>query len=156
MFHPQSMDHQLPADRFESARAFAAALADPSFATSGAHASTPRYATRDWRATAAVPALALVVGLLAMVGWMASRPSSPERVSRYEMVWAGAGAAPPPPRQPARAGGAGGIGYAQAGSVGLVWALAEPTQAPDRVATARMASARVMITLRDGVGRAGS
>jgi len=78
---------KLPADRFESAKAFADALANPTFttATSGARASVG--AGRDWRYRAALP-LAMAAALLLMVaawGWL--RPASGAGSTAGGAIW---------------------------------------------------------------------
>jgi serine/threonine-protein kinase len=85
---------KLPADRFETAKAFSSALSDPSFATAGSHAAASPGGTRaDWRSKAAVPALTLAAALMAVVAWMATRPPAPvQRLARYEVVWSGSAA----------------------------------------------------------------
>src|SRR5687768_9988560 len=78
---------KLPADRFESARSFADALANPGF-TFGTSAVTMSRATqRDWRHRVAIPALA-VAGILAIaLGWLALQRPAPEgKISRYRVA----------------------------------------------------------------------
>jgi serine/threonine-protein kinase len=76
---------KLPADRFQSAQAFRAALADPHFAVAGVAAgaaSRPGPATR--RLTLALGA-ALAV-MTAVAGWALLRPAPPRRVIRYGLA----------------------------------------------------------------------
>jgi len=90
---------KLPADRFDSARAFAAALSSPGFTygTSAMATATPR--VRDWRQRVAVPTLA-TAGILAIaLAWLAfHRPAPPPgSVARYRIALApgrGLGASP--------------------------------------------------------------
>jgi serine/threonine-protein kinase len=73
---------KLPADRFDSAKAFAGALANPGFAWGGAAtASTPPRA----RANTSPPVLAALIGLavLALWGWVGPRPAPGAPVRRY-------------------------------------------------------------------------
>ncbi|HSE50740.1 MAG TPA: protein kinase [Gemmatimonadales bacterium] len=78
---------KLPADRFDSARAFAAALANPgfTFGTSASAAGVP--AGRDWRQRFALPAL-VAAGLLgvALVLSLKRPPASPTPVARYRVT----------------------------------------------------------------------
>ena len=75
---------KLPADRFESAKAFAEALQNPSFtvaATAGAAYGLP--ARRDWRI------IGLATGLVAMTAlavWGIARPVAPRPFARYQMA----------------------------------------------------------------------
>jgi serine/threonine-protein kinase len=77
---------KLPADRFESARAFADALRDPSFA---AAASGPQRALGGSTGVPGVPfpvTAGLVVVLLALAGWGWLRPASSPTVTRYGLA----------------------------------------------------------------------
>src|SRR5687768_7320813 len=65
---------KLPADRFETAQAFGAALADPGFTTARAGAAS-RAAGPSRRAFAGLGLVALAAGALAVWGW--ARPSAP-------------------------------------------------------------------------------
>ncbi|MBA3853629.1 MAG: hypothetical protein C0503_04385 [Gemmatimonas sp.] len=107
---------KLPADRFSSAKEFAAALSASEVATglrTGARAATP---TRDWR----LPALAagvVVAALVAIAGWM--RPTAaPADALRYRLFidsivdfreWTGNTAISPDGRTILRASGPGGL-----------------------------------------------
>jgi Tol biopolymer transport system component len=61
---------KLPADRFESAKAFAHALADPAFRAAGSVDAAPdrRHVGRGWRQAAAALGVT-AVGLVALTGW---------------------------------------------------------------------------------------
>ena len=90
---------KLPADRFDSARAFAAALTNPGFTFGTSAVTTSHAPQRDWRHRAAIPALA-VAGILAIaLAWLAvKRPVPPPgSVARYRIALAsgrGLGASP--------------------------------------------------------------
>ncbi|HET7632378.1 MAG TPA: protein kinase [Gemmatimonadaceae bacterium] len=96
---------KLPADRFDSAKAFADALADSHFSVAGSGAravmggragDTPALA---FRVTAAI---ALVAIGLAAWGWL--RPTPPQPVERYALAFPpGQGVAPSSPQAPAMA-----------------------------------------------------
>ncbi len=75
---------KLPADRFESAKAFAEALRNPAFSAPNASAATVRAAGTASRSFAlpAVMAVALLASALAAWGWMRSGPASMS-VARY-------------------------------------------------------------------------
>ena len=76
---------KLPADRFDSARAFAEALGDRAFTTSrGAAAVTgvPRGPAARWVVPASL-ALAGIAIVLAALGWVRPRDAVPVRVLRY-------------------------------------------------------------------------
>ena len=78
---------KLPADRFDTARAFAAALANPGFTFGTSAVTTARAAARDWRHRLAIPALA-VAGILAItLAWLAlQRPVPPAGpIARYRV-----------------------------------------------------------------------
>ncbi len=74
---------KLPADRFESARAFGEALASPAFATSTGWVSSNVIGTRGWFAGWRVTAALLATG--ALLGWLA-RPSPPDPVGQVARV----------------------------------------------------------------------
>jgi len=77
---------KLPADRFESAKAFAEALEDPTFTS--APISAGRAAARDviWRTRlAAVSGLAAVLGVVAAWGWLRTGPPASHDVVRFEL-----------------------------------------------------------------------
>ena len=76
---------KLPADRFESARTFAAALADPAFRTTGLSAAGAQAPDAGWRQRAAVPALVAAGLLLAALGWTLGRPTPLRPVTRYHV-----------------------------------------------------------------------
>ena len=75
---------KLPADRFAGAGAFAAALADTNFRTTGIATGTVA-AAGDWRQRAAIPALAAVGLLLAALVWVVRRPPPLPLVTRYQV-----------------------------------------------------------------------
>ncbi|MEK7402698.1 MAG: protein kinase [Gemmatimonadota bacterium] len=74
---------KLPADRFDSASAFAAALSNASFASStGMPAAAMSGAARSWRERAAIPAIGLAGALALTIAFLMSRqPQLP--LSRY-------------------------------------------------------------------------
>ena len=79
---------KLPADRFDSAKAFADALADSHFAVAaGAGATSPTTAPGRWRTlalgAAVVAVLAVVLGLW---GWLRPRPALPTSAQRV-VLW---------------------------------------------------------------------
>ena len=80
---------KLPADRFASAGAFAAALVNPQYGldASGAHtdAATRRTAARS---ALVLPLAAVAVTALAALGWLATRPSPPRPVTRTGLAFA--------------------------------------------------------------------
>ena len=80
---------KLPADRFATAKAFAEALLATAYVRAGGQAFAAGRTSPDWRAKAAVPALALSASLLAVVAWGATRSAEPAPVSRYEVALAG-------------------------------------------------------------------
>jgi eukaryotic-like serine/threonine-protein kinase len=80
---------KLPADRFATANAFADALRSTTYARAGDQALATGARGADWRAKAAVPALALSAVLLAIVAWGATQGSTPARVARYDVSLAG-------------------------------------------------------------------
>jgi eukaryotic-like serine/threonine-protein kinase len=79
---------KLPADRFNSAKSFADALADPGFTSERIVASGPKGVPRDWRTRAAIPLLVIAVlaTVLAAWGWAGRLGSPPLPVSRYQMT----------------------------------------------------------------------
>jgi serine/threonine-protein kinase len=79
---------KLPADRFESAKAFAEALTNPAFTTAGAAAGAPAFAAPPAsRRRAAVAAVALVA-LAAVAAWGWLRPSPHPRTERFRLALA--------------------------------------------------------------------
>jgi serine/threonine-protein kinase len=79
---------KLPADRFDSARAFADALANPSF-TFGTSPLTPvRQEHRDWRHRIAIPALIAVALLGGGLAWSLWRPAPAKPIARYRVALA--------------------------------------------------------------------
>jgi serine/threonine-protein kinase len=79
---------KLPADRFDSAAAFAAALANPAFASRTATTAGPLSDTSGgWKQRWAVPfaALAAVFFVAAILGWMRSGETAASPVIRYAM-----------------------------------------------------------------------
>jgi serine/threonine-protein kinase len=79
---------KLPADRFDSARAFAAALADPGFRFGTSAGAPARPELRDWRHRIAIPALVAVALLALGLAW-SLRPRPPEGpVTRYRVALA--------------------------------------------------------------------
>ncbi len=71
---------KLPADRFETANDFAAALTNPDFTTTGTTLASPAAAAARQRARAAIYGLAgacLVLGAVAAWGWLRSAPAPP-------------------------------------------------------------------------------
>jgi eukaryotic-like serine/threonine-protein kinase len=80
---------KIPADRFESAHAFAAALTNPSYTASGAGPTGSAIASPSWRARAAVPAMTIAAASLLFAAWSGTRAGddTPPRVKRLEVVW---------------------------------------------------------------------
>jgi Tol biopolymer transport system component len=76
---------KLPADRFESAAGFAAALGDSSFRSAGVVAGHPMAVPDGWRQKAAVPALIAAALLMMALVWAIKRPVPPEPVTRYRL-----------------------------------------------------------------------
>jgi eukaryotic-like serine/threonine-protein kinase len=75
---------KLPADRFDSAKAFADALGNPGYtvaATAAVGAAAARLAPRRLAVLIAVSAVAFVTTLLALWGWL--RPAPPAPVARF-------------------------------------------------------------------------
>ena len=93
---------KLPADRFESAKAFADALNSPAFGRDRVTGLAPGVRPApDWRARLALPAIGLSTVLAGIIIWMVSRPEPPALISRYEVVAAGLGS---PVNSPVSAG----------------------------------------------------
>jgi len=74
---------KLPADRFDSARAFAETLQNPAYADAMARASHAAAAAPDWRRRVAIPALVVAALALGVAGWSLTRPVPPPLVARY-------------------------------------------------------------------------
>jgi serine/threonine-protein kinase len=74
---------KLPADRFDSARNFADALANPAFTTMGPADTRFRPAVGNWRQRVAVPALVAAVLLLLVAVWAIGRPAPARPVTWY-------------------------------------------------------------------------
>jgi serine/threonine-protein kinase len=83
---------KLPADRFESAKAFAEALHNPAFASSGATLAPIRTAglRSRRRVVPIVSALAVVIAALGAWGWL--RPAPAVHVARYPITLGTSGA----------------------------------------------------------------
>jgi len=80
---------KLAADRFESAAKFADALGDATFTVATTQAATVAGAAApDWRQRFAVPfaALAALLGVMALWGWLRPRVESPRPIARYSMA----------------------------------------------------------------------
>jgi eukaryotic-like serine/threonine-protein kinase len=78
---------KLPADRFESALAFADALGNATLATGYGRRTASR--TREpsgWRERIAIPALVLSAVLAVVAVWSLLRPPRPQPISRYEVA----------------------------------------------------------------------
>ena len=77
---------KLPADRFESAKAFADALGNSTFATQTSLASEapPTAGLRHNRPALALGAVALLATATALAGWL--RPPPPQEVARYSIL----------------------------------------------------------------------
>jgi serine/threonine-protein kinase len=75
---------KLPADRFASAREFSDALHNASLVSVGSSAETRRSFGRSSRPLYAISALAAVLAIAALWGWM--RPTPSQRVVRYNLV----------------------------------------------------------------------
>jgi serine/threonine-protein kinase len=80
---------KLPADRFESARAFAGALGNSAFSTPAVATQVGIRPSQDWRSRVALPATGLSIILAAPVIWMVASRPGPAPVSRYEVAWPG-------------------------------------------------------------------
>ncbi len=79
---------KLPADRFDTGKAFAAALHDPAYRhASGAAPQGAADRVTDWRAGAAFPLAGVTVLLLVAAVWGWSRPTAePARIGRFEIA----------------------------------------------------------------------
>jgi serine/threonine-protein kinase len=110
---------KLAADRFDSAKAFAEALANPAFTVSTAYGGVVGMPTADWRQRAAVPvAVALVVvGALALWGWL--RPEPAVGVHRERILLGDQRVGPVAVLQMALANDASAIAYVQPADEGL-------------------------------------
>ena len=77
---------KLPADRFASAREFADALGNSTFAVAGGSAASAS-ATRSagWRQRAAIPATVLAIGFALMTVWALRREPPAPLVARYQI-----------------------------------------------------------------------
>ena len=73
---------KLPADRFDSARAFADALGNPAFAP-GEDSARAIAERSDWRRRIAVPAVVIAVAAVATAAWSLTRPVPEPPVRRY-------------------------------------------------------------------------
>jgi tRNA A-37 threonylcarbamoyl transferase component Bud32 len=76
---------KLPADRFETAAAFSAALSSESFTSRVARARVDADASRGWKERTAIPALALAAILAVMIAVLVWRRPAPPPLSRYEV-----------------------------------------------------------------------
>jgi eukaryotic-like serine/threonine-protein kinase len=76
---------KLPADRFESAKAFADALANPAYTAAESATTRSGPGVRDWRLRAAVPALAAAALLAIALVWAVTRPAPVQTVTRYRV-----------------------------------------------------------------------
>ncbi|HEU5357682.1 MAG TPA: protein kinase, partial [Gemmatimonadales bacterium] len=74
---------KLPADRFQTAKAFAEALGDPGFRATGADATVGASARRSRGAVAALGGAVVVLAALALWGWLRPAPLHPVR--RYAL-----------------------------------------------------------------------
>ena len=82
---------KLPADRFETAKAFASALHDPAFTSSGPNVAAGR-SVRPPARRFVVPALAtLVVLTAALAAWGFGRPGRTTSVARYPITFGASG-----------------------------------------------------------------
>jgi len=84
---------KLPADRFETARAFAEALKNPAFTTATAFTATGVAGSR-WKQRAAIPLAFASIALLVVAGWGWLRPEAVVPVTRFDLT---PGAATPTP-----------------------------------------------------------
>jgi serine/threonine-protein kinase len=75
---------KLPADRFDSAKAFAEALTNPSFTVASAFSATPAALRRSRTTTYTLGATTIVVAALALWGWLRSPPTAP--VTRFRIA----------------------------------------------------------------------
>ncbi len=76
---------KLPADRFESAKAFADALANPAFMSSTLPGAPSSIASSGWRQRVALPALLVAVALLVTTIALVLRRAPQGVVARYEV-----------------------------------------------------------------------
>lgn len=74
---------KFPADRFESAKAFADALHNPAFTAPGDTGSTPSVATKAGRRVAVPALLAVALLSIALAAWGWMRPGDTRSVARY-------------------------------------------------------------------------
>jgi len=80
---------KLPADRFDSARAFAAALANPGFTFGTSAVGAALVSRRDWRRRIAIPALLAAGILLVALAWaLLQRPEPESPIARYRVALA--------------------------------------------------------------------
>jgi len=77
---------KLPADRFPTAGALAAALADPGYRGDGARRPVSPRRLRDNRPAMAMGVIALVALAGALTGWLTRPPPPEHRVSRFEIT----------------------------------------------------------------------
>jgi Tol biopolymer transport system component/tRNA A-37 threonylcarbamoyl transferase component Bud32 len=77
---------KLPADRFESARAFAEALQNPTFTVPLLAGATPAATGARWKERAAVPLAVTALGLLVLLGVSWARPEPAVPVTRFDLV----------------------------------------------------------------------
>ena len=85
---------KLPADRFETARAFADALQNPAFTTATTFTATAGGASSRWKQRAAIPLAFTSIALLVAAGWGWLRPGPVLPVTRFDLD---PGAATPAP-----------------------------------------------------------
>jgi serine/threonine-protein kinase len=77
---------KLPADRFESAKAFSDALANATFTTSaGRRARVSAAASGSWRERLAIPAVALAAALTLTTLWALTRKPPTPPIARYQV-----------------------------------------------------------------------
>ncbi|HKI94421.1 MAG TPA: hypothetical protein VJ992_03920, partial [Gemmatimonadales bacterium] len=69
---------KLPADRFDSAKAFAEALTNPAFTTASAAAAAPAALRRSRTTVSLLAAACLVLAAAALWGWLRPTPTPPE------------------------------------------------------------------------------
>jgi serine/threonine protein kinase/Tol biopolymer transport system component len=74
---------KLPADRFETAKAFADALTNPTFSATGLTTARSGSTISDWRQHVAAPALGIAGLLAAVLLWVTTRPVPTQPVARY-------------------------------------------------------------------------
>jgi len=85
---------KLPADRFATAREFAAALTSSTYSREPATAGAVAPGRPDWRTRAAVPALVAATFLLIALVASALRPKPTPMVGRFDVAWPGFAATP--------------------------------------------------------------